>query len=85
MAPKVDFFYPFDKGFFGKTLAQAAKQPLPEGFIPSKLKLDSIDDLVKYFDSKLFSPQPLERSPKVDKVVIKQPLAANKDFDFWGY
>ncbi len=76
MAPKVDFLYPFDKGFFGETLFTRTKKNIKD-FKPSKITRDSIDDFVEYFDNKLFNfSQKLERSPMTD-TVEKQALVAD--------
>ncbi len=71
MSLKPDFFYPFDKGFFGTTLATAGRN-LPEIKTPSKLELDSVDVLLKYFKDKMLKyPSKLERSPNADSVELK--------------
>lgn len=76
MAPKIDFLYPFDKGFFGKNLS-ASKSVLQKNYRPSKLKFDSIDDMTKYFDNEMFQ-QRLTGSPKTD-IVEKQPKVSNNN------
>lgn len=84
MAPKIDFLYPFDKGFFGKTLL-SSKTVLPKNYRPSKLKWDSVDDIIKYFDNKMFK-QRLTRSPKTDIVEIQPTVSNNNTLtNFLGY
>ncbi len=69
MAYKVDFLYPFDKGFFGKTLADSANKAVKIDN-PSNLKMDSVDDLVKHFKDECIRCA-FERSPKVDSFEVK--------------
>lgn len=59
---KIDIFYPFDKGFFGKTLMTPIKDGLKVAREGSKIQLDSIDDLNHYFSQKLMKSN-LERVP----------------------
>lgn len=85
MTPQVDFLYPFDKGFFGKTLYKMAKENTKD-FKPSKITRDSIDDLVEYFDKKLFNYMPkLERSPRVDTVEKRTTVVNQGLSNFWEY
>lgn len=58
---KFDIFYPFDRGFFGKTLGTSVKNGLRVVCEKSKGKLDSVDDLNHYFAQKMKSN--LERMP----------------------
>lgn len=69
---KVNLFYPFDKGFFGKTLMSPMERVIKHGK-PSKVEMSSIDDFNKYFADKLFHC-PLERSPKADVLDVKADL-----------
>lgn len=61
---KVNLFYPFDKGFFGKTLMSPMERVIKHGK-PSKVEMSSIDDFNKHFADKLFRSV-LERTPKAD-------------------
>ncbi len=63
---KIDIFYPFDKGFFGKTLMTPIKDGLKAAREGSKIQLDSIDDLNHYFSQKLMKSN-LERVPETEK------------------
>lgn len=64
MAPRVDFLYQFDKGFFGKTLLSTAQIKSGKNIHPTKVISDSISDFNKYFESKFLNT--LEKTPKTD-------------------
>ena len=83
MIRKVNSLNPFDKGFFGQNLLNAKKN-MPQNVIPSKFKADSIDDLLKYFDEKMFKKVTLEKAPKTDMVVTGQSLTS-KSNNIWGF
>jgi len=67
MAIKLNSLNPFDRGFFGKTMAAWAKINKTRGEMlnPSNLKMSSIDDFNKHFQDKLF-PMKFERAPHSD-------------------
>lgn len=64
---KVNSLNPFDKGFFGKTMAAAQMMNRSRGemLYPSKLSLDSIDDFNKHFDMMKLNSK-FEKSPVKD-------------------
>lgn len=70
MSFKVDFLYPFDKGFFGKTLSAWSKSHAGEGIKPYKIEMSSIDDFNKHFADKFFEHR-LERTPETDKYTLQ--------------
>lgn len=78
MSYKVNIFYPFDKGFFGKTLTtnNRAAVKLEKS---SNLQLDSADDFIKHFQDSCIKRR-FERSPKSDSYESKQPTKEVIDF-----
>lgn len=70
MSVKVDYFYPFSKGFFGKTLSGSKNNKLLKEPVLEKVMPDSTSDFSKHFENKIVQ-QYLERSPKVDVVQIE--------------
>lgn len=74
---KVNIFYPMDKGFFGKTLCASTKK-CAEHIKPSKIELDSVDDLIKHFHSQMFSKK-IDRTPKVDTFSSADSLKKSDD------
>ena len=54
----------FDKGFFGRTLGASAKKYVGQ-ISSSKLEMSSIDDLNKYFNTKMFAAN-LDKTPAAD-------------------
>ncbi len=84
---KIDIFYPFDKGFFGKTLMTPIKEGLKVTREGSKLQLDSIDDLNHHFALQLMKSN-LERVPETEKFIrtanVEMPSSL-ADFDTFIY
>lgn len=64
---KVNSLNPFDKAFFGKTMASRARDLRNRGeFLnPTILKSDSVDDLNHFFLNKMIS-KTFEKTPEVD-------------------
>lgn len=71
MSVKVDYFYPFSKGFFGKTLSAQKNNKLVNEPVLNKVKPDSISDFSKHFENKM-TQHCLERAPKVDAFQIEK-------------
>lgn len=68
MAIKVNSLNPFDRDFFGKTMADWVNKRKYSGkmLYPSNLKQSSIDDFNKHFQDKIFQ-MPFEKSPAADE------------------
>lgn len=62
---KVNSLNPFDKKFFGKSMAAWSNRKSADISNPVKMELSSIDDFNKHFMDKIFGHK-LERSPKSD-------------------
>ena len=77
MSYKVNIFYPFDKGFFGKTLT-SSNRVSAQLESHSNLKLDSVDDMIKHFRDECVK-YACERSPKAD---IYEPKSLENVVDF---
>ena len=81
MSYKVNSLNPFDKGFFGKSIAAWSKIQKSKGemLAPSVLKSDSIDDFNRHFDMLLFKPK-FEKSPVADLFESTPAVVQRKDF-----
>ncbi|MBD5403352.1 hypothetical protein HDR58_11235 [bacterium] len=80
--------YPFDKGFFGKTLMECPKNNIKISQ-SSKFEHDSIDDLNRHFAMQLFN-RSLEKTPVVDtfnkdieKELSSSVFGLNKHFNIF--
>lgn len=73
---KVNIFYQMDKGFFGKTLCTSAKKCVANN--KPSIKMDSIDDLNRYFQAKMFAKK-IDKTPSVD--TFSSAVAAKKSDD----
>lgn len=78
MSYKVNIFYPFDKGFFGKTLS-TFKNEGAKITQTTELKQDSVDDMIKYFKDKCVKMS-FERTPFNDSYEAPIPIGRFKDF-----
>ncbi len=79
MAPKVDFLYPFDKGFFGSSLLAASKHT-PSGKVQKAERLmDSVSDFTKHIEDMIISKLKLEKSPKSD---VFEKVTNSSTFNF---
>lgn len=72
MAFKVNSLFPFDKAFFGKPMRAWANRNSGEMLYPSRLKMDSIDDFNKHFDSMFSKLGRSEKSPAVDTFEVSK-------------
>ena len=71
VASKIDYFYPFSKGFFGKTLLGQKQNVIEKKVLFMNVTHDSLSDFMKHFDDKIWK-QNLERSPKTDIVKLEK-------------
>ena len=78
MAMKVDFLYPFDKGFFGKTLLAGAQDNAVRNPLLKRVMPDSISDFMKHFENKMYKHS-LERAPKADTYEVSEPVVMFPD------
>lgn len=57
MYTKINIFYPFDKGFFGKTLSGSAGNAVKKVKSANSKVFDSVDDFVHHFQLEMMKKQ----------------------------
>lgn len=76
MAAKIDFLYPFDKGFFGKTMRNSTPFETAKQTAYKKVMPDTLSDFMRHFEMKM-KQQTFERVPQKDTY---EPLPLPKMF-----